>query len=158
MDEDKIIYLNFWDKSKFQNDKKQEWEQEPDFLFWRRYGLSCLAIRNQETGVWRGLVGISESHRAYGKSLEQLSEEKWFRQIRVHNGISFAGIASDFGTTTYWIGFECNASSDLLPIDFGQKKKQSKGKYRNFAFVRGEIVKLARQLAKVGEANEKENK
>lgn len=154
IDDDKIIFLNFFDKGKFKTEAKSEWDSEPDFLLWTRHNLKCLVIRNQETGCWRGLVGVKKDHPGYNKTMDLLLDEKWALELDVYGGITFADFAPDFGDEIFWFGTEMSNGGDLLPLDAAENKREEiKGPqtYKNFKFIRKEVNSLAAQLAKVGE-------
>lgn len=150
LNDPKIICLNFFTKEKFKSEGP--WMREPDLLLWHRYDLHCLALRNQETGAWRGLVGVAESHPFFNKDLSQLVEDTRALVLSVHDGITFTGLASGFDDKIWFLGFECSGGGDLLPADaHDDKREQIKGKqvYRDLKFVRSQINKLALQLSQV---------
>lgn len=160
------------DKTKFIDG---EWQSEPDRLEWRdeKTGLPCLIIRNN-MGALCGYVGVDQSHPWYGINyggcLEKCGEDGWHdhntpeRVINIHGGLTYSGECSNNichipqegePDTVFWFGFDTAHSGDyILPtkelldkgfsILFGEK-----GHYKNIEYVKKEVTKLAKQLAKL---------
>lgn len=153
LDDDNIIFINFWDKGKFKtNNKTDAWNSEPDMLLWKQYGLHCLTMRNQDNGAWNGYVGVEKGHISYNRTVDQLVEEKWFNRLQVYGGISFVGSIPEFNDEIWWFAFSTEADS-LLPIDAADPTREKiKGKqtYKDFKFIRSQVNQLAKQLSKVG--------
>jgi hypothetical protein len=121
------------------------WHKEPDRLDFEHAGLPCLALRNH-FGVWCGYAAVPPGHRLHGQHYDG-------PDVTVHGGLTYAGPCSDSVCHTpkpgepdnvWWFGFDCGHGWDLTPANplrFGDET------YRDLAYVRHEIERLAEQLA-----------
>lgn len=134
------------------------WDQEPDRLEWRAHGLPCLIVRSGRLNVLCGYVAVPPGHPSHGV---------YFREVhaRAHDGLTYsdschgrichvpeAGEPPD----VWWLGFDCGRAGDKAPgapepfpfyISGGDDFPSSDGVYRDLAYVRGEVERLAEQLA-----------
>ena len=139
------------------NDKSDwsdgEWQQEPDKAQWidESTNLDCLIVRGP-SGALCGYVGVPETHKFFGSDYDEVD-------VVVHGGLTFANECRDTGDesvgichseecaankTVWWLGFDCAHSGDYCPAyDFGYRD----GYYKNFNYVKGEVTRLASQLA-----------
>ena len=150
------------DKSKWD---QGPWLDEPDKVQWpdEATGFPCLIVRGPH-GAWCGYVGISESHRHYGKGYGDVD-------VRVHGGLTYSdkcqpSDAEDRGIChvpgpgepdhVWWFGFDCAHAGDLAPAyDWLYSKGQPHpcpwndsgyDEYRDMAYVKGQVRELASQL------------
>jgi hypothetical protein len=128
-----------------------EWDAEPDRVEWRDEvtALPCLIVRNRVGGLC-GYVGVPPGHPWHGKGYDDVPAD-------VHGGLTYAdkcqgsichvpqpGEPDD----VWWLGFDCVHSGDIAPgrhggLGYGYLWPES---YKNIAYVRGEVVSLARQV------------
>ena len=137
---------------------KGEWVDEPDKAHWidEATGLDCLIVRNN-CGALCGYVGIPKSNKFFKKDYDNVEAD-----IKVHGGLTFAdfcmntkdesiGVCHPKETAAnelvWWLGFDCAHSGDVCP------KYESDGlvygyhpSYKNFAYVKKEVISLAKQL------------
>jgi hypothetical protein len=159
-----ILELNLYNKSTWADG---EWKTEPDKIQWldEKTEYPCLIRRVLKIGVLCGYVGVNKSHPLYE------SYDAWGAPLKVHGGINFATKCTDHichvveegeDDDVWWLGFSCNESSDLAPIDLAEKHgwkcpphlkdvelriSQALGKeYRNVAYVKEQCASLAMQL------------
>lgn len=124
-----------------------EWQHEPDQVdfFDPDTGYQCVIVRGP-MGSLNGYVGVPFGHPAYGLTY---FDDK-LAHIRVHGGLTYSG-GPDEGTTEevplYWHGFDCSHAWDSIPrIRSLTPEGRFKETYRNFAYVRAEVLSLAKQL------------
>lgn len=132
------------------------WQSEPDRIDFRHAGLACFVQRNH-MGVLCGYVGVPEGHPAHGKSYDDVD-------VDVHGGLTYA--RECHGSVchvpepgepdrVWWFGFDCGHAWDLMPCG-SSPELLSKGidirfgTYRDLAFARAEVERLAEQLAAIG--------
>lgn len=160
-------------REKFSSPREQwgdgPWQDEPDKLQWKTAsGLPGLIVRNH-SGAWCGYAGVDEKHPLYGNwygdpadALDGVTPESKFE---VHGGITYSDFCS--GTVchvpepgepdnVYWFGFDCSHYMDRCPameawersmrIGIGYKTEYT---YRDVAYVKAEVEKLAAQLVEV---------
>lgn len=136
-------------------------------MLWRDGDLVCLARRAMTLGAWCGYVGVGPDHPWYGLSYTRLD-----RRVDVHGGLTYAAPCKpetlsgcEFGIChtpepgepddLWWIGFDCGHAGDRVPCDYAPEPWQRMlgdcddlgggDAYRDLAFVRAEITKLAEQ-------------
>lgn len=123
------------------------WDGEPDRLDWHdeATGLRCMMLRGGFHGAWCGYVALPEGHPLRGVDRDKVP-------ATVHGGVT---CASDLRQRdAWWIGFDASHSFDFKP---GYTKDGSawcdetaaREDYRDVAYVRAEVTKLAAQLAAV---------
>lgn len=144
------------------------WQHEPDKVQFvdEATGLPCLIVRNFG-GALCGYVGVPQTHPAYGKHYD----DPECGGFDVHGGITFTGkcnpseeasrsichvVSPGEDDNVWWLGFDCAHAFDMtpanadwmatlgLPGDLG-----GGGEYRDIGYVKGEIARLAKQLAEV---------
>ena len=86
------------------------WLNEPD----RVSGIDdftgyAMLIRRGPLDGLCGYVGLLD-HPAYGKG----DSDDFFDNIRVHGGLTFAGLFEDEGEY-WWLGFDCSHAGDYVP-------------------------------------------
>ncbi len=122
------------------------WQAEPDHAEFRHRGLACLIHRNQ-WGVWCGYVGAPPGHPWHGGGYDEVPAD-------VHGGLTYSSAcAGDIchvplpgePDDVWWLGFDCGHAGDLTPyyrslgFPFGDEL------YRDEAYVRREVARLADQ-------------
>jgi hypothetical protein len=149
------------------------WVSEPDKAQWQdpATGLPCLIVRNVcVTGALCGYVGVPELHPYYGK---KFTDDDLY--LSVHCGLSFSGPCQTHGDmmvsvchvpaegepdNVWWLGFDCAHAWDFPPrlnaniVRIMGRREDSIHEifgevYRDFAYVKSEVTKLAAQLAAV---------
>lgn len=133
------------------------WDNEPDKVQWPdpATGLPCLAVRNRYLGHWCGYVGVAPDHPLHGTDYSGIYD----LDISAHGGLTYADACNDNGDEcdsvchvagpgepdhVWWFGFDCARLGDVSP---GNEYSNSRDEYRTLAYVQGECVNLARQLA-----------
>jgi len=96
-------------------------------------GLEC-EIHLQPNGHYCGYVGVDVGHPAHGLDEEELDEG-----LTAHGGVTYSYLISD--SDTWFFGFDCRHSGDGA--------NSSQPNWRDAAYVHGECMKLANQLAAV---------
>lgn len=144
------------------------WQGEADLLIWfHENGLQCAIVRNMEIGVLCGYVAIPPGHPRHGTEGGDL---------HIHGGITYAdardprpGIADEREEDAppgpardWWVGFDCGHAWDIIPAmlmppftnfyrnltTLGRDVYPPDGPvYRDIAYVRAEVARLAAQIA-----------
>lgn len=148
-----VIFIEFYSKQSF---PKGIWLSEPDLCSWE-YKLPCLALRDMSMGIWKGFVGIEESHPFYGKTLEELLKIPVAMEIyfSVYGGISSVGRLpskyKDFNNNYWWLGLETCHGGDIMPLIKLEDSSKMTGNqtYKNLKFIRKETNKLSSSLFKI---------
>jgi hypothetical protein len=125
------------------------WDDEEDLYVWEHAGLLCVVWRQPTMGSLNGYVGVKSGELLHGKGYSEMESE-----IEVHGGLTFAGDLSG-GFEQWFFGFDCNHYQDFAPgmgsiISAGPRIP--KGVYRDLAYVRSEVNRLAEQVTKLMEA------
>jgi hypothetical protein len=145
-----------------------DWQNEPDRVDFVHAGLACLLLRHFNHGYWCGYVGIPPEHPLYGKLWTETPE---IRDLDVHMGVNYSAAcegeichtpAPGMPHQVWWLGADFGHAFDRAPgsdANFRELLRCRAGDdsiieqrhewetYRNVAYVRHEIEKLARQLA-----------
>jgi hypothetical protein len=147
------------------------WQTEPDKLQWYddTTGMACLIVRNH-SGALCGYAGVEPGHPWHRLAYHDCSQggcddaccDAWCEHqpqtlIQVHGGLTYsAGCQEDTEIChvpaegrsghVWWFGFDCAHYGDLIP---GVVDLYSFRTYRDIAYVRAEVVSLARQLAEL---------
>lgn len=130
------------------------WMDEPDRIEWESGDFPCLMVRNVFSGFWCGYVAMPPGHPWHGQGDDALS-----RVADVHGGVTYA--ASCGGTIchvpkpgkpddVWWVGFDCGHSGDASPCTaklWGMREWET---YRDAAYVRTEVERLAEQARVAG--------
>lgn len=154
----------------------KEWLDEPDREEFEHAGYKCLILRHDEMGHLCGYVGVPKGHLCYGKSRHYMPYEDLL-SVSVHGGLTYSeeGDGIYWALGYWWFGFDCAHAWDQVPLfncwaaggDSGVKIegglgikfsgnqllnsplgiKILNGTYRNFQYVRGNVKRLAEQLA-----------
>jgi hypothetical protein len=156
----KTIEYRTIDKSKWP--LRGEWDNEPDKVQWQdeATGLPCLIVRTPHSGHLCGYVGVAEGHPMYGKGYDDVTQANG-EYIDVHGGLTFANKCQPSETESrgichlpepgepdhvWWFGFDCAHAWDLSPVRYDPKWICGDEHYRDIAYVRSEVAKLAAQL------------
>jgi len=126
------------------------WQVEPDRVEWRYRGLPCLIVRSPVTGALCGYAACSPRHPLHGADF-------YTTDLDVHGGLSFGGLCSGRichkprpgePKHAYWLGFDCAHAFDYMPAFgvFSCSSLSRVGTYRDLAFVRAEVERLADQI------------
>ncbi len=154
-----------------------EWDDEPDKIQWidPATGLDCLMHRTPTGGHWCGYVGVAPGHPWHGKDYDAAigecsKEDCWHYDhspgglTEVHGGLTFASACADTKDESrgichvaaegrpphvWWFGFDCAHSGDLSPGHKFSVMSDGYERYRDVAYVKGEVEKLAKQIAAV---------
>lgn len=115
------------------------WTGEADREDWATHGVACAIRRTPSLGHLCGYVGVPTGHPWHGVDLAYIHAE-------VHGGVTFATTAVPFGEPDglWWVGFDCAHYGDLVPGAL-----RDHGVYRDLAYVRAEVERLAEQAAAV---------
>jgi hypothetical protein len=135
------------------------WQTEPDRLEWRHSsGLPCLIVRSPSTGALCGYVGCSPRHPLHGVDFYELEG------FSVHGGFSYGALCQGNICHTpkpgeaqhiFWLGFDCGHAFDHSPglsavlasIGSPTVFGLGLGIYRDLAYVKREVERLAAQVA-----------
>ena len=114
------------------------WQTESDYHEWvdSKTGLDC-RIRRNGSGALCGYVGLPKGHEFCGADY---SEVPW-GQVSVHGGLTYSG----YGDLLWWLGFDCAHSEDYCPR-LCRPEPAHGLVYRDFAYVKAEVEKMAQQL------------
>jgi hypothetical protein len=119
------------------------WDGEPDRLEWRDEvtGLLCLISRGG-LGAWCGYVGVPVEHPWCGMGYDAVNG----LGVDVHGGLTYARVNApvDFVApgAAWWLGFDCGHWQDVTPLRVYSGPTDA---YRDVAYVRAEVTKLAAQ-------------
>jgi hypothetical protein len=151
----------YWRVLAKQTGLKGPWDDEPDRLEWRWYGLPCLMVRSFTMGSWCGYVAVSPGHPLHGKHPDEIDD------VYVHGGISYAeSCQGDVchvprkgePDNVWWLGFDCGHGHDISPAFEASMGMFSSGyalpttgpwkwTYKDVAYVKKQVRRLAKQLA-----------
>ena len=138
------------------------WLEEPDKVVWvdDASDLDCMIVRNHH-GALCGYVGLPEGHPLHGQGYDE-------SDVDVHGGLTFAGPCMEGARedeqhichdpqgrpdNVWWLGFDCGHAFDLMPAlrvrhrDLGFDDVGLDESYRDLAYVKDEVTRLAEQLA-----------
>jgi hypothetical protein len=136
-----------------------EWDNEPDKVQFtdEDTGLPCLIVRGP-SGALCGYVGVAEGHPYFQKEYDAVD-------VDVHGGLTFNGFCAPDADESkhichvpspgepdhvWWLGFDCAHSGDICPSYAkpygGPLGLSPHEQYRSFAYVKGEVRKLAQQI------------
>lgn len=133
------------------------WDDEPDKVQWvdEVTDLDCLAVRNH-SGAWCGYVGLLSGHPA-------LDHDFLYGEVSVHGGITYGPRPCDGEAPeghgichvplpgrpadVEWTGFDCGHAWDIRPGTLRYYEPFDGAIYRDLAYVKAEVSKLAEQLA-----------
>ena len=151
------------------------WDEEPDKAQWtdEKTGLPCLVVRGP-SGALCGYVGVSSKHPWYEIDYSICTTqcgEDWCEhspgcRIDVHGGLTFSSKCAETNDPSkhichvvdagedddvWWFGFDCAHYGDLCPKYEHQLPYSWDDWYKDFGYVKGQVAKLAGQLASVGD-------
>lgn len=129
------------------------WDTEPDRIEWRSHGMPALMVRNH-VGAWCGYVGLAPGHPAHGKGYDEVD-------VEAHGGLTYAARCAGHichvprdgeSDEVWWLGFDTAHSWDYVPslaryMLTLYPDPTGITTYRDVAYVRAEVERLAEQLA-----------
>lgn len=124
------------------------WEHEPNSEEWvdEATGYKCLIWRHPTHGSLNGYVTIPRKHPLHGQNYDEINHF-----VDVHGGLTYSH-AEKRGKWT--VGFDCNHAEDFAPkmvmslmkyVD-SDVRHHLHETYRDWAYVKAEVEKLAQQL------------
>lgn len=123
-----------------------EWLDEPNLQVWldRETQLFCCIMRQSHSGHLCGYVAVKGEHPYYRQPHDTLPGEI---HESCHGGLTFSDGTLHFPhePKLWWLGFDCAHYGDLCPI----KPFRIEGVYRNFEYVRKNVLSLAKALRNV---------
>lgn len=119
------------------------WDEEDDIYVFDHAGLPCRIARNH-MGSLCGYVGVPSGHPAYRKP----TYDDELEGVCPHGGITWTDheVAGETNSPFWWIGFDCNHFGDASPA-MRRYGMFVDGHYRDAAYVRAEVERMADQLA-----------
>lgn len=138
------------------------WQDEPDREEWRSHGFPCLIVRGP-IGALCGYVAVEPGHPWHGKGYRDVDAE-------VHGSLTYANACQEDGeichvpgpgerADVWWLGFDCSHAYDKSPLMSSNYARSilgdepgAYGTYRDIAYVRGEVERLAEQAAAASKA------
>lgn len=154
-----------------------EWACEADKIAWtdEETGIDCVIRREATGGHLGGYVGVGPDHPLYGCAWSAIPAGL---DIEVHGGITYSAPCDESGppetsvchvdhdgprrgSSIWWLGFECNKITDLVPSKMTNPATDSAlahgvpRAYRDEGYVYGQVVDLARQLAAIANGRDK---
>ncbi len=154
------------------NEKAEKLLREPGFSLFRHKGLLCCILRHSVLGQLNGYVAIEEAHPCYNKDFEGI-------KVSVHGGLTYGAdslpifIEKDvFEKPLYWLGFDTAHYRDVFPFELrvkdirtGEHVSALEGlssfddsTYKDFEYVKEEVISLADQLSKLSKPSKKTKK
>ena len=144
--------------------KHGPWDAEPDKAQWQ-YGptIACMVHRGGGN-AWCGYVGVTKGHPLFGMHYDSVHEKYG---IDVHGGLTYSAmcdgdeekgichVATDEHgqpIEAWWLGFDCAHYMDKMPwfASNSDLDQFCDGLYRDYAYVRAETERLAKQVAAIG--------
>lgn len=123
---------------------EQPWLDEPDLVLWkdRATGFHCAIIRQPGGLHLCGYVGVPPEHKYHSQEYTTLPRRL---HDAVHGGLTYAAdhILPKSEPLFWWLGFDCAHGCDLCP----GWPSFSTGIYRDFNFVRANVLQLAKELS-----------
>lgn len=134
-----------------------EWDTEPDRVDFKHAGFACFLLRNTG-GAWCGYVGVPKGHPSYEQDYNEVG-------VDVHGGLTYGAKcdghhichvpAPGEPDDLFWLGFDCNHCWDRAPgfrareraLGMPMLRDDRQSEYRTMAYARGEVERLADQLA-----------
>jgi hypothetical protein len=138
------------------------WSDELDrYDFRTRAGYPGLIVRN-DLGNLCGYVGLPPNHPAYGSGYDDVD-------VDVHGGLTYAEACCGHichvpmageSDDVWWLGFDCAHGGDYLPMRKALAARfpyeifeRFDDVYRDVAYVRAEVERLANQLVTMAKPN-----
>lgn len=128
--------------------------RETHFLLWKEKNYLCCVLRSSEFGHLCGYVGFGKDHPLFGKGGSPTY--KGVDSLDVHGGITWADKICPcihpnvFDKDLWWLGFDCAHLGDISPTSPTQLLfEEPRATYRNFEYVREEVINLVKQLEKI---------
>lgn len=132
------------------------WDDEPDELEWpiEPGGGYLGRIQRNNLGALCGYVGLPTGHPLWGFHMSG------YGMVSVHGGVTHAAPYASGGRLVWLVGFDCAHAFDDVPgllislpnelrTKFICARRTIPGAYRDVAFVRAEVERLALQLTAV---------
>lgn len=138
------------------------WQNEPDKLNWKtEAGLPGMIVRNG-SGALCGYVAVAKGHPLFEVAYNAGDDYSASPEgtLEVHGGITYSNKCAGHichvpepgePDDVWWFGFDCAHSGDFCP-SFGRMmpgilQTRFHESYKDIAYVRAEVEKLAKQLA-----------
>lgn len=131
-------------------DDKHVWSNEPDTEFWidPETGYGCRIVRHTRMKHLCGYVGVPFVHPWANKGYDdmRMADNGW---VDVHGGLTYASdhAPNEQPDGHWWFGFDCAHCGDLVPHmaeRYGETFDREET-YKDWAYVKAETTKLARQ-------------
>jgi len=135
-----------------------EWDDEEDLQKFESSGYQCIVLRGP-VGSLNGYVELPLGHPSFGKHYDDVD-------VEVHGGLTYGSHTNpDTGEKDlgFWLGFDTAHAGDITPKTssllrafseaFEPRPGGTKDTYKNFAYVREQVVSLAKQLKAIEVAN-----
>ncbi|MBA2706970.1 MAG: hypothetical protein H0U59_04100 [Gemmatimonadaceae bacterium] len=134
--------------------RKGPWDDELDRYEWKdeATGLDCLIVRDV---TLCGYVAVPPGHPMHRQSRDT-------PDVQVHGGLTYADACQGQVCHTpspgepddvWWFGFDCGHCGDQVP----DRNSLDRGTYRNVAYVKAEVARLAAQLKSGKNDNDYDN-
>lgn len=139
-------------------DEKQVWETEPSTEFWidPETGYGCAIVRHTSMLHLCGYVGVPMTHPWAQKGYDdmRMADNEW---VDVHGGLTYSTdhAPNEKPDGHWWLGFDCAHCGDLVPYMAkrgGHLDREES--YKDWAYVKAEATKLARQAKQTERAME----
>lgn len=132
---------------------KRPWLTEPNRVEFQHAGFTCLIQRHSELLSLCGYVAVPLGHPWHGK--HYADNDLGISKVCVHGGLTYSSIChspichvSDEPDNVWWFGFDCSHFGDFVP-GLTKYRTFDTGVYRDIAYVRNQVEKLAEQLREV---------
>ena len=131
------------------------WQQEEDSRIWVHGDIPCFIYRHSEFGNLNGYIGVPSTHPWYACEFTDLE-----MGVEVHGGLTYAGPLDGLDELKqyahmkfWWIGFDTAHAWDFTPgiyallrsLDPLTSPPPSGGVYRDMAYVKAEVERMAKQ-------------
>jgi hypothetical protein len=139
---------------------REPWDSEPDRVDFTHAGLPCLALRHPEWGSWCAYVAVPKGHPAYGVDPcdSQVDVDANLNYGAACGGLICRVPAPGEPDDVWWLGWDFAHIFDSTPGRDAFLKSHGiewpkfifPGRtevYRDLPYVRGEIERVAEQLA-----------
>ena len=125
------------------------WTIEPNYRKWvdQDTGLHCVIVRHRDFLTLNGYVRVPRDHPLFDERYERVG-------ANVHGGLTFEGRPRRFNggyLRGYWFGFDTCHYEDFVPAFIDKKISVSDTiyNYRDWNYVKAEVISLASQLKEI---------
>jgi hypothetical protein len=131
------------------NDKP--WEHEPDqLMFMSDAGYICEIKRHKPWGHLCGYIFIPFGHPDFGKTYNDLKDEAYGIEPRVHGGWTYSDTKGDEDGGKYTVfGFDCNHLDDYAPgmgASVPSYTFNTPSNYKTIEYVTDQLEQAAKQF------------